>query len=297
MQKENVETAYQYCMNVARQHYENFPTASIFLNPAQRKATAAIYAFARHADDLADEGEIDASARLAALEQYQHQLEQTLHGEFTNDPVFIALADAVSQFDLPQRALSDLLTAFRMDVTKKRYADFSELLTYCQFSANPVGELVLRLHNACTERNELLSDRICTALQLINFVQDLDEDYQQRQRIYIPQDEMRKFAVSEELFDARTPNAAMEALVQHQLQRAQSMLLSGAALVDTLHGKLKLVIVLTICSGLRICAKLQTRPNCFVRPTLNLFDWVKIGLQAISFRSSKARAKLAQTAE
>ena len=297
MQKENVESAYQYCMNVARQHYENFPTASIFLNSAQRKATAAIYAFARHADDLADEGKNEASARLAALEQYQHQLEQTLQGQITNDPVFIALADAVSQFDMPQRALTDLLIAFRMDVTKKRYADFSELLTYCQFSANPVGELVLRLHNVCTEQNKLLSDRICTALQLINFVQDLDEDYQQRQRIYIPQDEMRKYAVSEELFDARIPDTAMEALVQQQLLRAQTMLLSGIDLVDALHGKLKLIIILTICSGLRICEKLQTRQNCFIRPTLNIFDWVKIGLQAIYFRSLKARAKLEQTSE
>jgi len=295
IQNLNIESAYQFCLDIARQHYENFPTASIFLTREQRNATAAIYAFARHADDLADEGTMETGPRLAALDEYQQQLEQIYNGEPVTEPIFIALADTIARFDIPKRALVDLLTAFRMDVLKKRYNDFTELLHYCEHSANPIGELVLYVHGTYSEQNKLLSDRICTALQLINFIQDIAEDYCQRQRIYIPLDEMETFAVTENMFGDTNTNPSLEKLVQYQLKRAKALLLSGAELVDALHGKLKWIITLTLCSGLRVCAKLQTRQNCSVRPTLNHFDWIKIGLHALYFRPVKARAKLLRT--
>lgn len=295
MQNQNIEAAYQYCQDIARQHYENFPTTSILLNPVQRRATAAIYAFARHADDLADEGERDAATRLDMLKQYRQYLTRIYQGEHINDPVFIALTHAIGRFELPERALGDLLQAFSMDVTKKRYANFDELLGYCRYSANPIGELVLRLHAVCTEQTKILSDQICTALQLINFIQDIDEDFKQRQRIYIPQDEMTTFAVTEDMFENRVNNSAMQKLMQFQLDRATAMLVSGSVLIDHLHGKLKFVITLTVCAGLRISMKLQKRPHCFDRPTLTAYDWIKIVLHAMYFRPNTARAKLQQT--
>ena len=292
MQSQNLQSAYQFCLDLARQHYENFPTASVFLGGEQRKATAVIYAFARTADDIADEGELDNVTRLKQLDDYRQKLDAVYQNQTSDDPVFIALADTVKRFELPKQVLTDLLTAFRMDVEKKRYNNVADLLRYCQYSANPIGELVLRLHGVYTRENKQLSDLICTALQLINFIQDIDEDYQQRNRIYIPLDEMHKFSVDEDMIANRKEPAELAALVKCQLNRAQDMLLDGIGLIDHLHGKLRLVIALTISSGLRIIDKLQARQNCFTRPTLRKWDWVIIGLNALYFRAIRTRAKI-----
>jgi squalene synthase HpnC len=292
MQRQNLQSAYQYCLDIARQHYENFPTASIFLDHKQRKATAAIYAFARTADDIADEGRLDDVTRLRKLDDYQQKLESIYQAQSVDDPVFIALADTVKHYSLPKQILADLLTAFRMDVEKNRYANFAELLRYCEYSANPIGELILRLHGYYTPQHKQLSDHICSALQLINFMQDINEDYKLRDRIYIPLDEMHRFSVDEDILKNQSESIELAELVQYQLERAQHMLLNGAALVDQLNGKLRLVIALTISSGLRIIDKLQTRQNCFIRPTLHKWDWVIIGLNALYFRAIRTRAKI-----
>ena len=134
-------------------------------------------------------------------------------------------------------------------------------------------------------------------MQLINFIQDFDEDYRQRGRIYIPLDEMQQFNVNENMLTQRLESAELTRLMQHHLQRAQSMLLAGVSLVDHLEGKLRLVIALTISSGLKMCEKLQTRVHCFERPTLNKLDWVKIGLNALYFRAIRSRAKIQLTAQ
>jgi squalene synthase HpnC len=295
--QKDIEKAYQYCQDLARQHYENFPTATRLLDAQQRKATAAIYAFARQADDIVDEGDHSAQTRLQLLDQYLLSLENIYNGIAVDDPVFIALSDTIRQFDLPQQAFRDLLYAFRMDVTQQRYTTFQELLHYCRHSANPIGQLILRLHRSYSAENGRLSDHICTALQLINFIQDIDEDFQQRQRIYIPQDEMATFAISEDMLANRVSNERLEKLVQTQLERAQNFLLSGSGLVDALRGRLKLIMMLTINSGLEICSKLQSRQNCYVRPVLHKADWIKIVLRTMYFRSYIARAKLRATAQ
>lgn len=292
MQSQNLQSAYQFCLDLTRQHYENFPTASIFLGREQRKATAAIYAFARTADDIADEGSLDIVTRLKYLDDYQQKLDAVYQNHPSDDPVFIALTDTIKRFELPKHVLADLLTAFRMDVEKKRYSDAADLIRYCQYSANPIGELVLRLHGVYTRQNKQLSDLICTALQLINFIQDIDEDYQQRNRIYIPLDEMHKFSVTEDMIANRNDAAELAALVKYQQDRAHAMLLDGIELIDHLHGNLRLVIALTISSGLRIIDKLQARQNCFTRPTLRKWDWVIIGLNALYFRTIRTRAKI-----
>lgn len=297
MQRQNLQSAYQYCLDVAKRHYENFPTASIFLNREQRKATAAIYAFARVADDIADEGSVDATTRLQQLDDHAQKLTAIYQGQGSHDPIFIALADTVKHFDLPKQTFVDLLTAFRMDIEKQRYANIAKLLDYCRYSANPIGELVLRLHGCYTPQNKQLSDRVCTALQLINFVQDIDEDYRQRNRIYVPLDEMHRHAVTEDMLKNQDTSAPLANLVQDQLERAQRLLLDGVGLVDNLSGKLRLVIALTISSGLKMCDKLHSRPNCFIRPTLNKGDWIKIGLNALYFRSIRSRAKIGSSSQ
>jgi hydroxysqualene synthase len=297
MQRQNLRSAYQHCLDIAKGHYENFPTASILLNRAQRLATAAIYAFARAADDIADEGSLDAATRLQQLDDYGQKLTAIYQGQTSDDPIFTALADTAKHFNLPKQTLADLLTAFRMDVEKRRYANVTELLNYCRYSANPIGELVLRLHNCYTPQNKQHSDRVCTSLQLINFVQDLDEDYEQRNRIYIPLDEMHQYAVNEDMLKNRDNSASLERLMKYQLDRAQGLLLDGVELVDNLRGKLKLVIALTISSGLEICDKLQSRQNCFNRPTLSKVDWVKIGLNTLYFRPIRSRAKIRPTSQ
>ena len=255
-------------------------------------ATAAIYAFARTADDIVDEGNMDSVSRLKNLDDYQLKLDAIYQNQSTDDPVFIALADTVKRYRLPRQVLADLLAAFRMDVEKNRYANAGELLRYCQYSANPIGELMLRLHGFYTQQNKQLSDHICTALQLINFIQDIDEDYQQRNRIYIPLNEMHQFAVDEDMIKNRRKSDELSALVKYQLDRAQHMLLDGVELIDFLHGKLRWVIALTISSGLRIVDKLQSRHDCFIRPTLRKWDWVIIGLNALYFRRIRTRAKI-----
>ena len=297
MQRQNRQSAYQHCLDIASRHYENFPTASLLLNKEQRNATAAIYAFARYADDIADEGNIESAVRLHELDNYQQKLDDIYLSKNDTDPVFIALADAVKRYQLPRQTLGDLLTAFRMDVNKKRYNNFDELRNYCRHSANPIGELVLRLHGAYSQENKRLSDCVCTALQLINFVQDIDEDMQQRDRIYIPLDEMQQFAVAEASIKQRRVSAELEKLVAYQLTRAQNLLLEGSELVDHLHGKIKWVIALTVSSGMKICDKLHKRRNCYTRPTLTKLDWIKIGLNTVYFRAIRSRAKLRQSAQ
>ena len=173
------QDAYRYCRQLAQSHYENFPVASLLLPKALRQPISVIYAFARNADDIADEGHYSASHRLAQLDHYEQQLiaasQQAYHGD---DPVFIALQDVMRRFQLPSQLFSDLLTAFRQDVEKDHYQNYTDLLNYCQYSANPVGRLLLHLNDQAQPYWLQQSDAICTALQLINIYQDIQQDYQ-----------------------------------------------------------------------------------------------------------------------
>ncbi|MBS0552229.1 MAG: squalene/phytoene synthase family protein, partial [Proteobacteria bacterium] len=171
-------------------HYENFPVASMLLPSSLREPVEAIYRFARSADDVADEGDAQPMARLARLHDYLIALNAMERGEAVRDaslaPMFDRLGRAVREYRLPVQLLRDLLDAFSQDVGKTRYADFAELRDYCRRSADPVGRLLLHLYKAATPDNLLLSDRICTSLQLINFWQDVALDWR-KNRIYLPQ--------------------------------------------------------------------------------------------------------------
>jgi len=284
MADEKLEQAYRECLNIARQHYENFPTAARLLSRPQRLATAAIYAFARSADDIADEGDADNAKRHAQLDEFSDQLQRIGAGSGQRHGLFYALADTIERYQLPLKPFEKLLTAFRSDIDVKRYVNFTQLLGYCDNSANPVGELVLRLHGYWNEQAGRLSNHICTALQLINFIQDLDSDYQQRDRLYIPLDEMRQYGVDESVLAERRQTPELAHLIDFQIQRARTMLLQGQPLLGQCHGRLRLMLKLTVSSGLRVVQKLQTRDNVYTRPTLQGGDLALIAMRSLLFR-------------
>ncbi len=281
MTSDKLADAYAHCAAMARDHYENFPVASRLLPARIRPAVAVIYAFARRADDVADEGDLSREQRLARLDEYRHRLQQLQRGESFDDPIFIALQDVIARHHLPVEPFQRLLQAFVQDVEKTRYADFGELMDYCRNSANPIGELLLQLNNADSERNIGYSNAICTALQLINFLQDIDQDYRENNRIYLPQDEMQRFGVSEQHIANRTTDFAMQGLMRQQIERARRLLESGAPLGLILGGRFGFELRLIIAGGARILKHLhENSRDAFARPRLTSRDKLAMVAQA-----------------
>jgi len=263
-------------------HSENFPVASLLLPSRFRRPIALIYRFAREADDLADEGDTPAPARLEQLERFHEQLRRIGRGAAPDIPWFAALAVMIREHDLPLPAFADLLSAFAQDVTRKRYADFAEVLDYCRRSANPVGRLLLHLFRSTSDRNFEWSDSICSALQLVNFWQDVPVDYA-KGRIYLPQDEMRRCGVTEQHIAGRQCDDAWRTLIQSQIDRSRGMLVAGAPLGRVLPGRIGLEIRATVQGGLRILEKLE-RVGCDMfrhRPVLKWHDWPVIAARAL----------------
>ena len=255
-------------------HYENFPVASLLLPERLREPVAVIYRFARSADDFADEGDAPPQQRLEALEGYRAELERIRTGEAPHSPLFRDVARIARVHALPLQLFVDLLDAFSQDVTKQRYADFAELLDYCRRSANPVGRLLLHLFGRTGRDSLAQSDAICTALQLINFWQDVEIDFA-RGRIYLPHDEMRKHAVSESNIAARRCDDGWRALIGFQIARTRALMDAGAPLGRALPGRTGLEIRATVQGGLRILDKLE-RAGCDMfrhRPVLRWHDW------------------------
>ena len=255
-------------------HYENFPVASLLLPRRLRRPIEAIYRFARAADDIADEGEAIASERLQQLAAYRDELARMARGEPVA-PAFAELAKVVGEWRLPVQLLCDLLDAFAQDVVKKRYADYAELLDYCRRSANPVGRLLLHLFDRASETNLRRSDCICTALQLTNFWQDIAIDWQ-KGRVYLPQDELAEFAISETEIAAGRWSTDWQALLDFQVERTERLMNEGAALVHQLPGRVGWEIRLTVQSGLRILERIRrARGDVFRhRPVLAPGDWL-----------------------
>jgi phytoene synthase len=259
------------------EHYENFPVASLLLPAALRGPVEIIYRFARSADDFADEGHEPPAVRLKQLRRYREQLDAPF------DPLFHDIRKIVREHDLPLQLFRDLLDAFSQDVTKKRYADFAEVLDYCRRSANPVGRLLLHLFKRTTERELAWSDAICSSLQLINFWQDVDIDYTRDDRVYLPLDEMARFGVSESHLQRKTVDEPWRRLLAFQVERARAMMLSGKPLGRALPGRIGLEIRTTVQGGLRILEKIE-RAGYDVfrrRPALRAFDWPLLLLKAV----------------
>jgi phytoene synthase len=272
-----------------REHYENFPVASLLLPAPLREPVAAIYAFARTADDFADEGDLPAEERLRLLASYQAELDRIEHGESTSLPIFQRLAPVIHRYDLPLQLFRDLLDAFAQDVAKDRYADYDELLDYCRRSADPVGRLLLHLFGAATPENLKRSDAICTALQLINHWQDVGIDIGKgaNGRIYLPQDELARFNVSEDDLRRRSfsPEASTDffRLMKFQVDRARVLMLSGASLGRDLPGRIGMEIRAIVAGGLRILDKIEAAGYDVFRrrPVLGALDWPRILMRAL----------------
>jgi squalene synthase HpnC len=256
-------------------HYENFPVASILMPKRLRKPVAAIYHFARAADDIADEGELDNDERLKQLDEFRAELARIAAHETPLTPLFQHLAVEIAQHQLPMQPFHDLLDAFSQDVVQKRYANYEELLDYCRRSANPVGTLLLHLYDEATPVNLAYSDAICTALQLINFWQDIAKD-DAIARIYLPLDEMAQFGVTEQHVAQHICDDAWRALIKFQVDRARALMLQGAPLGSILTGRIGLEMRMIIAGGLRILDKLVAVDYDMFRhrPVLRPFDWV-----------------------
>ena len=258
------------------EHYENFPVASFLCPPALRPAITAIYWFARAADDLADEGDALPAKRLADLADYRADLLACVAGNRVSDrwpEVFTRLSPAIAQFGLPTALLADLLSAFEQDVTKTRYASQAELLDYCRRSANPVGRLLLHLYKVRDDQSLEQSDCICTALQLINFWQDLGLDIP-RGRIYLPFEGFAQHDVDEAMLLRQDVNPATTTLVAANVSWAQTLMLQGAPLVKKVPGRAGWELRLVVQGGLRIAEKIGQLNFATLRqrPKLNVWD-------------------------
>jgi squalene synthase HpnC len=266
-------------------HYENFPVASFLLPKRLVPAVEAIYAFARSADDIADEGNATPEQRLAALERYEQALDAIERGEPAADPMFGRLAAVIAQYRLPLQPLRDLLLAFKQDVVVKRYPDFGGVLDYCRRSANPVGLLMLSLYGAADGTNVRDSDAICSALQLINFLQDVAID-REKGRIYLPLDELARFGLDPERLAEWQADERWRALMTFEVDRARALLLAGAPLSLRLSGRIGWELRLVVQGGLRILEAIeQAGYDVFARrPKLGAFDWLLLGWRALWMR-------------
>jgi len=264
-------------------HYENFPVASLLLPRELREPVGVIYRFARTADDFADEGNDAPATRLEKLQVYGLELARISSGKAPETPLFTDLARIIRAHALPTQLFQDLLDAFSQDVVKNRYADFAEVLDYSRRSANPVGRLLLHLFRKNSAENFAFSDRICSALQLINFWQDVRIDYETKDRIYLPQDEMRGFGVTEEHLRQRLCDAAFQDLMRFQVDRARALMLEGEPLLRNLEGRFRLEIAITVQGGMRILEKLENAGYDMFRhrPTQQWFDWPLLFLRAL----------------
>jgi squalene synthase HpnC len=271
-------------------HYENFPVASWLLPARLRPAIEAIYGFARGADDVADEGEMADGQRLAGLDEYLRALD-AIEGGRTPSERFLPIARAVAEYRLPVALLRDLIDAFRQDVVKKRYATFDDLMDYSRRSANPVGRLLLHLFSVVEavpdysrdgSSHLLQSDAICSSLQIINFWQDVAIDWR-KGRVYLPQEDLARFGVTEESIARREAGGPWRELMAFECARARDLLRAGAPLGHALPGRLGLEIRATVEGGAAILDKIEAVEGDVFRhrPMLTKYDWMKIIAKAV----------------
>jgi len=290
--------AYNFCQQLAKSHYENFPVASILLPKRLRLPISVIYAFSRTADDFADEGNATQTERLHQLDIYSHALLQISEESYQgSDPIFIALADVIHQHDLPVHLFHDLLSAFKQDVVKNRYANFDEVLDYCTRSANPVGRLLLHLNGKPNLKQLEQSDKVCTALQLINFYQDIVQDCTEQDRVYIPQDELVASGLTEtDLVKPDTQKIAP--LIRSLYRRTEQLMAQGYPLGTVLSGRMGWEVRAMTLGGIKTLAllKMQKDEELLTRPRLGKMMMMKVLLGSLvnSIYLSTAKKLLAR---
>lgn len=283
--------------DMAVDHYENFPVASVLLPRRLRSAVAVVYHFARSADDIADEGNLADAAREAGLQGYRDALDVLALAETRGTPVpphfdtapsalFSRLGAVVREHRLPLEPFYDLLSAFSQDVRVKRYADFAALRDYTRRSADPVGRIMLHLFEAATPANVEQSDAICTALQLINFWQDVAVDWR-KGRIYLPGDALARFEVDEAAIARGIVDARWRGLMREQIDKTRELMLRGAGLPLRLKGRFGFELRLVVQGGLRILEKIEAVDyDVFARrPTLKRGDGPILLARALTMRA------------
>ena len=280
--KLSIEQAYKHCQSIASEHYENFPTASLLLNKELRPAVAVIYAFARAADDFADEGDLTADERLKKLDDWEYQLDLCLQDKSDNS-VFIALADVMRRHDLDAQLFRDLLTAFRMDVNFKGFASLADLMFYCKHSANPVGRLMLALHKIDEHKALKASDAICTALQLTNFWQDFKVDLP-KGRCYLADEWLKPLHISrEDVLSGKVGIAQLRPAIDQAIAETEALFTQGYVILVYLPFRLRMQIAATLAGGSSILAATKALSNPLQqRPTLTKLDWLKVSLSIVS---------------
>lgn len=290
-----LEAAYSACERLARRHYENFPVASLLLPAHMRRHVAALYAFARVADDFADEGDLSGETRETLLDAWTRALEDALAANAESasrlppagpdipssasslpPSVFCllpAVAHTIRTRNLPVSLFLDLIDAFRQDVRIKRYAAWEDVFDYCRRSANPVGRLVLRIAGYEDPELDRRSDAVCTALQLTNFWQDLERDWQ-KGRLYVPQEELRAAGAREEDLAARRLTPEWRRALRAAAGRTRALFNDGRAVADPVRGRLRWELRLTWLGGIRVLDRLEAADfDVFRRrPTLSIAD-------------------------
>lgn len=267
-----LSAAYAFCETMAREHYENFPVASLLLPRRMRPHIAAIYAFARTADDVADEPGLEPPERLARLDDLDRRLEAPPRGA-ADDPIFVALLDTIERCALPVGLFRDLLSAFRQDVTVHRYATWSAVDDYCRRSANPVGRLVLRVAGVDDAAADRASDAVCTGLQLANFWQDFGRDWRSG-RLYVPQEEIERHGASMGGLEQRSLPAEWTCTLRACVDRTRRLFDHGRPVADAVRGRLRWELRATWLGGVRILEKIEALgyDTRHVRPTLGAQD-------------------------
>ncbi len=277
-----VEAAYAHCVALARAHYENFPVASRLLPAHLRPHVAAIYAFARHADDLADEGTMIPEERLTALRQWRESLDEALVGDAApTNPIVLALVDTLRHFSIPVTHVHALIDAFEQDARRPTFAGFDDVLDYCRRSANPVGRILLHLFGLYDEARARHADALCTGLQLANFWQDLSTDIP-RSRVYIPSVDLQRFGVRiPDLLDTPAPQHVRD-LMRFQVDRTRRFFDDALPLFHGLPFRLHLELKATRLGGIRILDRITSMAyDVTTRPALSRLDTLGILLRSV----------------
>jgi squalene synthase HpnC len=279
--EELAENGYRKALQLAKSHYENFPVVSWLIPANLKNDIAIIYWFARTADDYSDEGNISKSERLKKLDEFELRLKDLLQNKPMNN-FEAALKNTIITKKLNPEHFYNLLRAFKQDVVKNRYENFDEVLNYCSNSANPVGRILLELFNIHSEEAFYYSDKICTALQITNFIQDTEIDYQKDQ-IYFPFDEMEKFEVDEKVFEMKGNNLNLKKLIEFSVNRVQQFFNDGKPLLKFLSGRFRYEIAWTIKGGEEILNKIRGADfDIFSkRPSLTKIDYLKLFFKSI----------------
>jgi hydroxysqualene synthase len=285
--------AYAACEALARSHYENFPVASLLLPSPMRPHVAAVYAFARVADDIADEGALPPEDRRARLDAWQRRLHAAVAVERAAEPqhehedlIIVAAAHTIQALDLPVALFDDLISAFGQDTMTTRYASWADLFDYCRRSANPVGRLVLRIAGYRDDRLDRLSDALCTALQLTNFWQDFGRDWRAG-RLYVPREVQAAAGVTEDDAPQAPLSGAWTAALARCVDVTSTQFAHGRGVCDGVRGRLRYELRLTWLGGMRILAKVDRgrRDLLDYRPTLGRRDVPAIVWDALTWGS------------